>query len=62
MITAHEARKLVKLIERYRDAEVEDSWKGGGDPADIPYIEEELRLARSALEQYIVQLQLPNGG
>lgn len=43
-----------KLLQRLIDAEVADSWKGGGDPADIPEIEQELREARAAFEDCLV--------
>lgn len=59
MITRSQAKKLLQLIARYRDAEIDDSWKGGGDPAHIPDIEDELRESKEALEKYIHKLQLP---
>lgn len=43
-------KKLALLIERYGSALVADSWKGGGDPDDIPDIEYELEKARAKLE------------
>ena len=49
--------KLRKAIQRLVDAEVADSWKGGGDPADIPFIEQELELAKMYLE--IILKDLP---
>lgn len=53
MITIDQAIKLRELIADYRDAEIADSWKGGGDPADIPGIEADLREAKTALEVFI---------
>jgi hypothetical protein len=34
-------------LGRYVEAKVADSWKGGGDPADWPAIEQHLRAARA---------------
>jgi hypothetical protein len=39
-------RKLREAVKRLVKAEIDDSWKGGGDPDDIPGIERELELAR----------------
>lgn len=41
--------RLRRAIGRYTRAYNADSWKGGGDPDDIPAIEQELRSARKAL-------------
>lgn len=57
MITKQEADQLRKLIEEFRDTEVADSWKGGGDPADVPFIERELEVAKTNLEQFIHKLE-----
>ena len=40
---------LWKAICNYRDAAIADSWKGGGDPDDVPTIERDLRNARMNL-------------
>lgn len=41
---------LKKAIEMYAQACVNDSWKGGGDPADFPEIERKLAEAVSLLK------------
>ncbi len=35
-------RPLKAAIQRYARARIADSWKGGGDPADVLFIEREL--------------------
>lgn len=40
---------LRRAINRYRDAAISDSWKGGGDPNDYGDIEHELERAEIAL-------------
>ena len=49
--------KLRKAIERLVDAEIAHSWKGGGDSSDIPYIEQELELAKVHLELVLKELK-----
>ena len=41
---------LKKAIEMYAQACVNDSWKGGGDPADFPEIERKLKDAEVLLK------------
>lgn len=60
-ITSKQAKELRKRIAKLVKAEVADSWKGGGNPADKPIIEEDLRIANKRLREYIVTLQLPDG-
>ena len=50
MITRHRIREAIK---RYASAVAEDSWKGGGDPADIPAIERELKESKKSLDVLI---------
>jgi hypothetical protein len=57
MITAKQADKLRELIAEYRDAEIEDSWKGAGDPAGRAEIEANLAVAKRDLEQFIHELE-----
>lgn len=45
--------KLKAVVRRLVRAEVADSWKGGGDPSDIPAIEQELKQAKGALDRAI---------
>lgn len=51
MITRHRVRKA---IQRYASALADDSWKGGGDPEDIPSIELELKNSKANLEMLIL--------
>ena len=51
MITRH---RIQKAIKRYANAVAEDSWKGGGDPADIPSTERELKESKSSLDMLIL--------
>lgn len=44
---------LMRFIQNYADAQEANSWKGGGDPADVPVIEAQLQLAKAQLEQFI---------
>lgn len=42
-------QRLARLIERYAEAAIADSWKGGGYPAVYGVIQAELKLARAKL-------------
>lgn len=44
-----EKRALMEAIKAYAEAAIADSWKGGGDPADIPEIEQMLEGAMQRL-------------
>lgn len=48
--------KLLELIEAYSNAKVENSWAGGGDPADIPALEADLSTAYNEMTSYIQEL------
>jgi len=48
---------LRALINEYVEAEVADSWKGGGDPADAPVVEANLALALAKLNAHIERMQ-----
>ena len=48
-MTKKEAKKIYRLIKKLIEAELADSWKGGGHPADAFFIEAELKLARLKL-------------
>lgn len=52
------AKEIKAAVQRLVDAEVADSWKGGGDPADIPYIEQELEIARMKFDSLMGKLKL----
>jgi len=45
--------RLGALIQAYADAQEADSWKGGGDPSEVPVIEARLQLARAELNAHI---------
>lgn len=49
--------KLVRLIRRYTDAAICESWKGGGDPESAPLLEARLELARTELNEWIAMLR-----
>lgn len=55
-MTAKQAFKLKKLILQRINAEIADSWKGGGDPDDWDAIERRLRDAKRKLKAYIEEL------
>jgi hypothetical protein len=40
--------KLMRAVQRYVKASIAESWKGSGDPADIPDIDSEHREACDA--------------
>ncbi len=46
-------RRAIKLYTLWYEA---DSWKGGGDPADIPGIEAKLREADEHLQAVIAEV------
>lgn len=48
---------LMALIQEYTEAAIQESWKGGGDPADIPILEAELELSRSKLNRHMEKMQ-----
>lgn len=55
-MTEQEAKKLRRLILAFAEAKESDSWKGGSDPADRPYIEKRLKNARMKLAKFIQSL------
>lgn len=48
---------LTALIAQYRDAAIDESWKGGGDPADVEIMEARLILAQAELSGHIQQMR-----
>jgi hypothetical protein len=56
---SYDADKLRRAIRRLVRAEIANSWKGGGDPEDIPVIGEELHAAKTRLSVLITQLTKP---
>lgn len=57
MITAEQAAYLRGCIEQYRDAEVAESFKGAGDPADAEQLVAERDIAKRTLEEFIHELE-----
>ena len=51
IITRHRVRQAIK---RYASDVAEDSWKGGGDPEEIPSIEKELKESKNNIEMLIM--------
>lgn len=49
--------QLMEYIRQYRDAAINESWKGGGDPADIPVIDKQLELQEALLENHIEKMR-----
>jgi hypothetical protein len=55
-LSPEQAAQLNALIDAHVQAQIADSWKGGGDPNDIPLIEAEAEVARLKLERFINKL------
>ena len=47
---------LTVLIQNYASASVAESWKGGGDPADVETLDTRLKLARIELNAHIAKM------
>lgn len=47
--------RIRRAAKRFADAQEGHSWMGGGDPADMPYWEAELKAARDNLNRVIMQ-------
>jgi len=54
---ATEIIQLKGAVTRLIKAEIAASWKGGGDPADIPRIEQELNNARTNYNSKMERLE-----
>lgn len=50
---------LRRAIIAYTAAAIADSWKGGGDPDDIPAIEQRLKRAHARLDHLLRALPIP---
>lgn len=59
MITQAQAKRLMKLITAYAEAQVAYSWKGAQPPEDQSAIEQELQIAKLHLELFVRELQQP---
>jgi len=53
--------QLMKLVGEHVQAQVAESWKGGGDPTDIPIIEAEAALAEAKLVKFVTNLVREGG-
>lgn len=49
-------RQIILAVRRYARADVADSWSGGGDPNDVPYIERELTSAWDGMVNVVDRL------
>lgn len=45
------------LILCHVDAAIADSWKGGGDPEEMPILEMEVKIALMRLENHITNMR-----
>jgi len=50
--------RLRRRLKRYVEAAIAESWKGGGDPDNIPEINAELRFASASLKEVISELMI----
>lgn len=48
---------LYARIHQYTEAAIAESWKGGGDPADMEIMELHLKLARLELTNHIARMK-----
>lgn len=48
---------LSKLINHYLECGIADSWKGGGDPADMDMIELRFKIAHAELNAHMTRMQ-----
>ena len=54
-MTPAQAKELRKSITLLVKAAIADSWKGGGDPSDIPLIETELECANLRVQSLLTR-------
>lgn len=45
------------MINTYVEHSIADSWKGGGDPHDVPVIEAQLKLIKAQLMTHIDKMK-----
>lgn len=55
-VTVKQRNRLQRAINRYARACVEFSWRGGGDPMDVPAIEWRLKLALRHLNKVLDEI------
>ena len=53
-MTKNQASSLKRAIQSLVKAAIADSWKGAGDPADIPLLEAELACANLRVQSLLV--------
>jgi hypothetical protein len=56
MITQEKSQRLLQLVEAYRAAAVDESWKGSGSPLDIQMCEQDLANAKNDLDAFIASI------
>lgn len=49
--------ELRQLIASYAEAAIAESWKGGGDPEEIPILEMELAIAKQKIENHLKRME-----
>lgn len=57
MLSKQQVKTIRAAVRRLVDAEVDDAFKGGGDPNDYSAIEQELRAAKRNLSNVLRKLQ-----
>jgi hypothetical protein len=55
-LSAELGHQLMEMVGKHVQAQVADSWKGGGDPVDVPIIELEAKLAEAELVRFVTRL------
>jgi hypothetical protein len=55
-LSAELAHQLMEFVGEHVRAQVAESWKGGGDPVDVPIIELEAKLAEAELLRFVAKL------
>jgi len=57
--------QLRAAVNEYVDSAIAESWKGGGDPADIPVLEAQLQLSHARYTAVLDKIErdgdIPNG-
>lgn len=52
-----ELARLKRAVKRLVRAAINESWKGGGDPADVPAINLEMRRAKEEYKAALEEVQ-----
>lgn len=56
-MTFNDRKRLLRAITNYVNASINESWKGGGDPADIPEIDERLKIRKEQMMKVIDSIE-----